>query len=300
MYHYSYLVAALFVGISLGSPTLAAESSATATGENSRLNHLKQFTQGQVSQLKVATQDQIKILKVDANAAQPDSQKDPFQSINRQIYRFNNSIDDQLLRPVAVQYAKKTPEQLRGSFTQARRNLGEPWNAVNQLVQGRPLRAAKTLGRFAINTTTTLGFADPARRLGLNTEDENFGTTLGFYGVPSGPYLVIPFLGPSTLRDSLGLFVDARTRVQNYVFNDQDGLYWGERTWLIVDTRARLLDLEDVLQGDRYAAIRDIYLQRKTFQIAEKQGLSAENIGFIDDEFELDLESESENPQIDE
>lgn len=88
---------------------------------------------------------------------------------------------------------KKTPEDVRGSYRQFRKNLGEPWNAVNQLIQGRPGRAAKTLGRFTINTLTTLGLADPASRLGLPTEEENFGVTLGYYGVPSGPFLMLPF-----------------------------------------------------------------------------------------------------------
>lgn len=295
MPHSSYLCAIL-IAISFTSPTWAQTSPTT---DSSRLENLKQFTQIQIQQLKVVTDEQLTALKVNANAAQPDEEKDPFQAMNRKIYSFNDKVDQTLLRPIAVQYTKTTPEPIRGSLTQARKNFGEPWNAVNQLIQGRPARAAKTLGRFVVNTTTTLGLADPARRLGLDSEDENFGTTLGFYGVPSGPYIVIPFLGPSTLRDSLGLVVDAQTRVQNYLFDHQDGLYWSERTWLIVDTRARLLDLEGVLQGDKYAAIRDIYLQRKNFEITQKRGLDEESIGFIEDEFESDLDLDLENPQLD-
>ncbi|WP_282617652.1 MlaA family lipoprotein, partial [Escherichia coli] len=117
----------------------------------------------------------VKDLKINANAAQPDPVKDPLQSLNRPIYSFNDMLDRNFLRPVAVQYREKTPEDVRGSYRQFRKNLGEPWNAVNQLIQGRPGRAAKTLGRFTINTLTTLGLADPARRLGLPTEEENFG-----------------------------------------------------------------------------------------------------------------------------
>ncbi len=82
---------------------------------------------------------------------------------------------------------KRSLHRIRDSYSGFRKNLGEPWNAVNQLIQGRPGRAAKTLGRFTINTVTTLGFADPASRLGLETEDENFGTTLGYWGVPIWP-----------------------------------------------------------------------------------------------------------------
>ncbi|MEI4797811.1 MlaA family lipoprotein, partial [Pseudomonas aeruginosa] len=99
------------------------------------------------------------------NAAQPDTVKDPLQSLNRPIYSFNDMLDRHVLRPVAVEYREKTPEDVRGSYRQFRKNLGEPWNAVNQLIQGRPGRAAKTLGRFTINTLTTLGLADPASRL---------------------------------------------------------------------------------------------------------------------------------------
>ena len=222
--------------------------------------------------------------KVNANAAQPDQVKDPLQPLNRQFYAFNDALDRTIVRPIAVQYTQKTPEQVRGSYRQFRKNLGEPWNAVNQLIQGRPSRAAKTFGRFTINTLTTLGLADPARRLGLPAEEESFGVTLGYYGVPSGPFLMLPFFGPSTLRDGFGLAVDSQARPQKYIMDDQDGLYWSTNMLQAIDTRAQVLDIEQILQGDKYAVIRDLYLQRKNFQIAEKKGNSAEQIQFIDDE----------------
>lgn len=236
----------------------------------------------------------VKDLKINANAAQPDLVKDPLQSLNRPIYSFNDMLDRNFLRPVAVQYREKTPEDVRGSYRQFRKNLGEPWNAVNQLIQGRPSRAAKTLGRFTINTLTTLGLADPASRLGLPTEEENFGVTLGYYGVPSGPFLMLPFFGPSTLRDGFGLAVDAQARPQKYVMDDQEGLYWSSNLLQAVDTRAQYLDLDQTLQGDQYAMIRDLYLQRKAFQIAEKKGDSAD-VSFIDDDSE-DTPDENQNP----
>ena len=236
----------------------------------------------------------VKDLKINANAAQPDLVKDPLQSLNRPIYSFNDMLDRNFLRPVAVQYREKTPEDVRGSYRQFRKNLGEPWNAVNQLIQGRPARAAKTLGRFTINTLTTLGLADPAGRLGLPTEEENFGVTLGYYGVPSGPFLMLPFFGPSTLRDGFGLAVDAQARPQKYVMDDQEGLYWSSNLLQAVDTRAQYLDLDQTLQGDQYAMIRDLYLQRKAFQIAEKKGDSAD-VSFIDDDSD-DTPDENQNP----
>ena len=151
-------------------------------------------------------------LKVDASAAQAEEVKDPFQPLNRKIYQFNDAIDRTVVRPIAVQYVEKVPQDVRGSYTQFRSNLGEPWNVVNQLIQGRPARAAKSLGRFTINTLTTLGLADPARRLGLSHEEEKFGITLGYYGVPSGPYIMLPFLGPSSGRGVIGTAVDSQAR----------------------------------------------------------------------------------------
>ena len=263
-----------------------ATSSALAT-ENKTAEETSRFET--LQQLKKLRAEQF---KVDANAAQSEEIKDPLQPLNRQIYAFNDALDRTVLRPVAVTYSEKIPEQVRGSLTQARKNLDEPWNAVNQLAQGKPLRAAKSLGRFTINTLTTLGFADPAQRLGLDSEDESLGTTLGFYGVPSGPYFVMPLLGPSTIRDGLGSLVDTQARPQKYILNDHEGLYWTEMAWRTVDNRARLLDLENVLQGDKYAAMRDIYLQRKSFEIAQKRGLSDDSLLFIDDEFDdsIDLD----------
>ena len=233
--------------------------------------------------------------KVNANAAQPDEVKDPLQPLNRQFYAFNDALDRTIVRPLAVQYTKKAPEQVRGSYRLFRKNLGEPWNAVNQLIQGRPSRAAKTFGRFTINTLTTLGLADPARRLGLPSEEESFGVTLGYYGVPSGPFVMLPFFGPSTIRDGFGLAVDSQARPQKYIMDDQKGLYWSTNMVQAIDTRAQVLDIEQILQGDKYAVMRDLYLQRKNFQIAEKKGNSAEQIQFVDDD--VDDGTDDASPQ---
>ncbi|AVH14985.1 MlaA family lipoprotein [Acinetobacter indicus] len=252
--------------------TAEVDSSAATSKAPSRFESLKELK-------NIKAQD----LKVNANAAQPESVKDPLQPLNRQVYALNDVLDRNIARPLAVQYTEKVPGDVRGSYRNFRKNLGEPWNAVNQLIQGRPLRAAKTLGRFTVNTITTLGLADPARRLGMETEDEDFGTTLGYFGVPSGPYLVLPIIGPSTSRDGFGRLVDSQARPQQYILEDHDGLYWTEQALRGIDARSQILDVEQVLQGDRYAAIRDIYLQRKNFEIAEKKGLEAESISFIED-----------------
>ena len=278
MQHIRHLCAGLlFVGFTTFAfaedvaPTAASEIDTSAdpqTAQSSSFKELKNI--------------KAKDLKVDANAAQPDNVKDPLQPLNRQIFAVNDALDRAIVRPIAVEYKEKIPSPIRDSYSGFRKNLGEPWNAVNQLIQGRPGRAAKTLGRFTINTVTTLGFADPASRLGLETEDENFGTTLGYWGVPSGPYLVIPVFGPSTFRDGFGLVVDGYARPQRYVLENEEGLYWAEQTLRGIDVRSQLIDIEGAIQGDKYSSIRDIYLQRKNFIIAEKKGQEAEGM-FIDD-----------------
>lgn len=231
-------------------------------------------------------QIKIKDLKVNANAAQADEIKDPLQALNREIFKFNDMLDRNIVRPISIQYVTKVPEDVRSSYRLFRKNMAEPWNGVNQLVQGRPMRALKSFGRFTINTLTSLGLADPARRLGLNTEEESLGTTLGYYNVPSGPYLMLPILGPSTLRNSLDYVVEGYSRPINWAFmnNQQYGLELGYAMLNGIDSRSQYLDLESALQGDRYAAIRDIYLQRKSFEISEKQGHDAEPISFVGDD----------------
>ena len=278
MHHIRHLCAGLlFVGFTTFA--FAEDVALTAASE---IDTSADPQTAQSSSLKELKNIKAKDLKVDANAAQPDNVKDPLQPLNRQIFAVNDALDRAIVRPIAVEYKEKIPSPIRDSYSGFRKNLGEPWNAVNQLIQGRPGRAAKTLGRFTINTVTTLGFADPASRLGLETEDENFGTTLGYWGVPSGPYLVLPVFGPSTFRDGFGLVVDGYARPQRYVLENEEGLYWAEQTLRGIDVRSQLIDIEGAIQGDKYSSIRDIYLQRKNFIIAEKKGQEAEGM-FIDD-----------------
>lgn len=278
MRQFSVLCATLItLGISssilANEPTTINDAQAESVNKNSRIDKFKAFS-GKT----------IQDLKVDANAAQPDEIKDPFQSVNRKIFAFNDYIDRHALRPIAVQYQAKIPAEVRGSYREFRGNLAEPWNATNQVIQWKPKRALKTVGRFVINSITTLGLADPASRLGLDGEDESFGTTLGYYGVRSGPYLMVPFVGPSTLRDGFGFLVDSQASPQKYILDDYQGLYWGDWAVYAIDMRSSLLDVDSALQGDRYAAIRDAYLQRKRFVIAEKKGDSNDDVSFVDED----------------
>lgn len=261
------------------------EQQATDTVDDTVKNATQPTIFQELKQLKA------KDFKVNANAAQADEVKDPLQALNREIFKFNDMLDRNIVRPISVQYVTKVPEDVRSSYRLFRKNMSEPWNGVNQLAQGRPMRALKSFGRFTINTLTSLGLADPARRMGLTTEEESFGTTLGYYNVPSGPYLMLPILGPSSLRNSLDYFIEGYSRPINWAFmnNNQYGLELGYAMLNGIDTRSQYLDLESALQGDRYAAIRDIYLQRKSFEISEKQGNDAEPVSFIGDD-EIDQE----------
>lgn len=306
MRHFHYVWVSLF-SFGLTSPVFAndsienSESTATENVETST-KQIQTAQNPRLEALKELKNVKAKDLKVNANATQPESQKDPLQPLNRQIFAFNDVLDRNVARPLAVQYKEKVPTDVRGSYRQFRKNLGEPWNVVNQLIQGRPVRAAESLGRFTINTITSLGFADPARRMGLNAEEEDFGTTLGYYGIPSGAYLVLPVFGPSTFRDGLGTLVDSQARPQKYLLEDHDGIYWADQALGGIDARSQLLDIEDVLQGDKYAAIRDIYLQRKNFAIAEKKGLESESL-FIEDDLdsiEDDVPEDNQNDNTDE
>ncbi len=297
--HRSSLIWVGMLSLGLSAPVFAQDESINNNTTDSSAPEMTPLasdeTKSEAKHPRLESLKELKNLKVDdlkvnASAAQSDNVKDPLQPLNRQIYEFNDVLDRNVARPLAVQYTEKVPTEVRGSYRQFRKNLGEPWNAVNQLAQGRFGRAAQTLGRFTINTVTTLGFADPARRLGMSTEDESLGTTLGYYGVPSGPYLVLPIMGPSTLRDGLSSIVDSQARPQKYLLEDHDRLYYTEQLMRGIDVRSQLLDVEDVLQGDKYAAIRDIYLQRKNFEIAQKKGGESSADLFIDSDSDDDVD----------
>ena len=296
--HRSSLIWVGMLSFGLSTPVFAQDESINNNTTDSAVPEMNESpvveTKSDVKHPRLESLKELKNLKVDdlkvnASAAQSDSIKDPLQPLNRQIYEFNDMLDRNVARPLAVQYTEKVPTEVRGSYRQFRKNLGEPWNAVNQVAQGRFGRAAQTLGRFTLNTVTTLGFADPARRLGLGTEDESLGTTLGYYGVPSGPYLMLPLMGPSTLRDGLSSIVDSQARPQKYLLENNDRLYYSEQMMRGIDARSQLLDVEDVLQGDKYAAIRDIFLQRKNFQIAQKKGGETGADLFIDSDGDADF-----------
>jgi phospholipid-binding lipoprotein MlaA len=189
---------------------------------------------------------------------------DPFEPFNRGVARFNDSVDGWVFRPVARFYDRWTPEVVRMIARNVLSNLLDPYIALNNFLQGKPAAGFNDLGRFVFNTTFGfLGFGDPASEVGMEKHREDFGQTLGVWGVPPGPYLVLPFFGPSNVRDGIGFGVDAWTalinRFDNVPFrNSMAGLQF-------VETRAHLLPADRLLQDalDRYLLVRDSYLQRR-------------------------------------
>jgi phospholipid-binding lipoprotein MlaA len=203
-------------------------------------------------------------MAVNATASQPNSVKDPFEQINRKIFNFNKKLDQYVLLPVARSYKKVVPDPVRHGVTNFFVNLTMPWTAVNNLLQGHPGTSVESLSRFVINTSTTLGFYDTATYLGIERSDQDFGLTLGKWGIGSGPYVMLPLLGPSTVRDTLARAVDQFGVPMNYINNTWESV--GLTGIKFVDIRARLIGLESFVQGDQYTLLRDVYLQKRQFQ----------------------------------
>lgn len=189
---------------------------------------------------------------------------DPLEPVNRRVAAFNDALDDVLVRPLARTYDRYTPEVLRLIVNNVLSNLLDPYIAVNNLLQGKPAQAASDVGRFLFNSTFGFfGFGDPASDIGLVKNREDFGQTLGVWGVPPGPYLVLPVFGPSNVRDTVGFGVDVWAALVNRfenvpLRNTLGGLQF-------VEQRARLLPTQSLLEEalDRYALVRDSYLQRR-------------------------------------
>lgn len=196
---------------------------------------------------------------------------DPWEKYNRRIHSFNNAVDKHFLRPVATGYVKVVPAPVRTGVSRFFQNLGEPANAINQALQGDPLLSFKSLGRFAVNTTLGIGgMFDPASRMGLHDEeDEDFGQTFSVWGWRDSRYLVLPLLGPRTVRDTVSLVGDRIAGPLNYI-NDS-GTAAALQALDVVDGRARLMSFDEMRQGayDDYAFVRDAWSQRRLHQIEQ-------------------------------
>ncbi|VWX32855.1 ABC transporter [Limnobacter sp. 130] len=222
------------------------------------------------------------------------SEADPLEGFNRSVDGFNQVVDKAVVKPVAQGYDRVTPPEIKIVVRNFFSNLDDVRVAVNNLLQGKPKDAGSDITRFALNTTIGIvGLADVATELGFQKNDEDFGQTLGVWGVGQGPYLILPFLGPSTLRDGSARFVSASL----------DPLYHYDnvkaRNSLVllsaVSARARLLPATDLVERialDQYAFVRDAYLKRRASQVRDGAPDPADP-GYED----FEEESRSEVPQ---
>lgn len=191
---------------------------------------------------------------------------DPLEGWNRGVQRFNDEVDAAVLKPVATAYRDVLPEPVRDGVGNFFGNLDDVWSAANQLLQGKLEAALNMTLRVGVNTVFGLGgVLDPASEAGLERQSEDFGQTLGRWGLPPGPYLVLPLLGPSSVRDTAGLPLDMAATSTGHLIDPEGAANWATAL-RVVDTRARLLDatrLLDDIALDRYSFLRNAYLARR-------------------------------------
>jgi phospholipid-binding lipoprotein MlaA len=195
--------------------------------------------------------------------------EDPFERVNRKVHGFNDFLDTKLLRPAAKGYKKVLPTPVRYSVGNFFGNLADVGDMINNGLQGKPKKSLSDLGRVLVNTSIGIGgLFDPASRMGLVDHDEDFSQTLAVWGVPRGPYIVIPALGPSDVRDIFGRVGNTRMDPLRYYYPvaHRNSLY----ALRLLDMRANLLAADGAVFGDKYIFYRDAYQQRREF--LEKDG----------------------------
>jgi phospholipid-binding lipoprotein MlaA len=206
----------------------------------------------------------------------PGDPNDPFESYNRTVYNFNDGLDKYLLKPVATGYDIVTPKFIQKGISNFFSNLDDAIVLINDLLQFKLVNAASDTGRILINSSFgLLGLIDWASDIGLEKHNEDFGQTLGYWGIPEGPYFVLPFLGPSTIRDTGGLVVDSAYFDPIYKElhegfppppRENDAAVWGMVATKAINTRAQLLKAGNILDEaalDPYVFLREAFLQRR-------------------------------------
>ena len=197
--------------------------------------------------------------------------RDPFERYNRAMFSFNKTVDDKVLKPVATGYVDVIPDLVRTAISNFFGNIGDVWTAVNNYLQGKPRDGTNDLARVVLNSTFGIvGLIDVATPAGLVQHEEDFGQTLGVWGVKSGPYLILPILGASTVRDGLArpldLYADPITQINGA------GVENSLRALRLVDDRATLLYSTRMMEDaalDPYLFVRDAYLQRRESRVRD-------------------------------
>ncbi|MCV6590554.1 MAG: VacJ family lipoprotein [Marinobacterium sp.] len=214
-----------------------------------------------------------------ADSSESEYSSDPLEGLNRVVFSFNDTLDGLVVKPLAQGYRFVTPDLLETGVSNVFDNLGEVSNILNSGLQGKVEGAVTSAVRLVFNSTIGLfGVLDVATPMGLQEQDEDFGQTLAVWGVDSGPYLVLPLLGPSTVRDTVGLTGDYLADPVSWI--DDTGDRNAATLVRVIDARSRLLMSESLISGDRYSFIRDAYLQRRDFSIND-----GEITEFDDDNF---------------
>lgn len=193
---------------------------------------------------------------------------DPWEPYNRRMHRFNNGVDRHVAKPLARAYVKVVPRPVRSGVSNFFSNLGQPLTAINSLLQGKPKQAAHSAGRFLLNSTVGIaGVFDPATRVGLMNANEDFGQTLGVWGWKRSRYVELPFFGPRTLRDVIGMAGDAPLSPLRQV--EADRIRVPLQGLQLVDLRATLMSTDALREGaeDDYTLVRDAWMQRRAYQI---------------------------------
>lgn len=213
----------------------------------------------------------------------PEVDEDPFEDINRIAFTFSEEIDSAILKPSAEFYRDYTPSFIKISISNVLNNLSEIDTIANQVLQGKFDLALQDSVRFLINSTFGIaGIFDLATNVGLERHDEDFGQTLGYWGVPNGPYVFVPFVGPSTTRDLFG-YPTSWYLSGNFAI-DESEMKFIFTTLDVVETRERLLAAENLIVGDKYEFVKDVYMQSRNDLVLD---------GEVEDEFLMDFEFES-------
>ena len=207
---------------------------------------------------------------------------DPYEKSNRKVFEFNNKIDKLFLRPVTDFYDRTTPEFAQTSITNFFANLDDIRISINNLLQGNVVESMSDITRFFINSIFGLGgFFDVATEMGLEKHSEDFGQTLGKWGAKPGPYLMLPFLGPSTTRDAFTFVGD--TALAPTLSLDENTARVGLISLDLINTYSAFTGIADIESKDQYAFLRDAYLERREYEIND--GLSEEDLS-NDEDFE--------------
>ncbi|WP_221794986.1 MlaA family lipoprotein [Oceanobacter mangrovi] len=216
---------------------------------------------------------------------------DPWEGFNRRMFAFNEVMDKYVLKPAAKGYQYITPQDVDDSVSNFFSNLGDVLVVVNDIGQLKFGQAASDTGRFLINSTVGFfGVFDVATHIGLRKHEEDFGQTLGYWGVGTGPYLVLPFLGPSTLRDGAGTTLEWYSGLSGTAVADNTAREWGMVGIWGVDKRADLLSAESMITGDKYTFLRSLYLQRREYLV---------NDGKVEASFDDDWDSFDDSSEED-